>query len=154
VVRLKNGITMAQIGPSKGTRGEVIVAEFLEANGYEVERNAVFSSLGLYGQPKRCSVDVSVPSLRLAIFIDGRFWHDPAYAAKRQRPHHKVDWVAKATRNQARDKRVTEGMWASGIAVIRLWDDLFKGKARTKETLDGLLATVKRLNNPYIGQEG
>jgi len=138
---MPNGVTMAQIGPSKGTRGEVMVAEFLEKNGYRVQRNHVFVR---ERDPKRCSVDAYLPDLPLAIFVDGRFWHDPEYAAKKWRPHHKVDWTLKACRNKERDDKVTAGLNDAGIGVIRIWDDALKGKKRSAETLNALLGMVRK----------
>jgi DNA mismatch endonuclease, patch repair protein len=138
-VVMPNGVTMAQIGPSKGTRGEVMVAEFLEKSGFEVKRN---HALVRRRDSGKCNVDVYLPMLRIAIFVDGRFWHDPSYAAGKWRPHHKVMWALKAAKNEERDKRVTLGLEESGVTVIRIWDTDLKGKKRSAETLDNLLTDV------------
>ncbi|MCA1832552.1 MAG: very short patch repair endonuclease [Actinomycetota bacterium] len=56
---------------------------------------------------------------RLAVFVDGAFWHGhPDYYWGQSGPF----WDQKIERNRARDGRVNEELADLGWTVIRLWD--------------------------------
>jgi DNA mismatch endonuclease (patch repair protein) len=65
--------------------------------------------------------DLAFGRARLAVFIDGAFWHGrpDRYWQGRSGPY----WDAKIARNQARDRRVDGELTALGWHVLRLWDD-------------------------------
>lgn len=69
----------------------------------------------------RVRADIVFPSARLAIFIDGCFWHGCP-------EHHRMPasnleyWKGKLARNLARDKLVTDGLKRAGWTVLRLWE--------------------------------
>lgn len=65
--------------------------------------------------------DLAFGRSRLAVFIDGAFWHGrpDRYWQGRSGPY----WDAKIARNQARDRRVDAELVALGWGVVRLWDD-------------------------------
>jgi DNA mismatch endonuclease (patch repair protein) len=64
--------------------------------------------------------DVAFGRAKLAVFVDGAFWHGhPAkYWPGRCGPY----WDEKIARNQARDRRVDEALSRLGWRVLRLWD--------------------------------
>lgn len=65
--------------------------------------------------------DVVFTRRRLAIFVDGCFWH--ACAQHGTKPSVNLAyWQAKLARNVARDQRVTEALTTSGWRVIRVWE--------------------------------
>jgi len=70
--------------------------------------------------------DVAVPSRRLAVFIDGDFWHGYHYPLWR----HKLPsafWHEKIERNRARDRRNFAKLRRQGWRVLRIWEhDLVK----------------------------
>lgn len=56
---------------------------------------------------------------RVAVFVDGAFWHGhPDYYWGQSGPF----WDAKIARNRARDERVNTELAAQGWQVIRIWD--------------------------------
>jgi DNA mismatch endonuclease, patch repair protein len=56
---------------------------------------------------------------RLAVFVDGAFWHGhPDY----YRGQSGEFWDAKIARNRARDERVNAELAELGWTVLRLWD--------------------------------
>lgn len=57
---------------------------------------------------------------KLAVFVDGAFWHGhpDKYWPGRSGPY----WDAKIERNMARDRRIDEELRSAGWRVIRLWD--------------------------------
>lgn len=70
--------------------------------------------------------DVVFPGLRVAVFIDGCFWHGcPDHYV---RPVTKADfWASKLHENVARDRRQTEELERGGWRVIRVWEhDVFE----------------------------
>jgi DNA mismatch endonuclease (patch repair protein) len=68
---------------------------------------------------------------RLAIFVDGCFWHGCPRCYRR--PHsNKKYWVEKAARNKARDRRVNLELRKLGWRVMRIWEhDLAENWGRT-----------------------
>ena len=75
--------------------------------------------------------DLANRSRKVAIFVDGDFWHaNPAEWERRgfssmeaQFPKDKrTDWVAKLKRNAERDAEVNAVLSADGWQVIRVWE--------------------------------
>ena len=58
---------------------------------------------------------------RVAVFVDGCFWHGcPRHAT---RPiQNRAFWDAKLARNKARDRAVTRGLKKAGWTVLRIWE--------------------------------
>lgn len=72
------------------------------------------------GLPRR-SVDVAFTRQRLAVFVDGCFWHGcPEHHIP---PARNSDWWAwKVERNQSRDLDTNDRLQALGWQVIRIWE--------------------------------
>lgn len=58
---------------------------------------------------------------RVAVFVDGCFWHGCPRHATRPKQNRKF-WDEKIARNQARDRLVTRELKKSGWTVLRLWE--------------------------------
>ena len=57
---------------------------------------------------------------RVAVFVDGCFWHGcPKHAT--QPMTNREFWIAKLERNKARDRLVTRQLKACGWRVLRIW---------------------------------
>jgi len=65
--------------------------------------------------------DVVFRGPRLAVFVDGCFWHRcPAHGND---PRANITyWLPKLARNVDRDRRVDAGLAASGWLVVRVWE--------------------------------
>lgn len=65
--------------------------------------------------------DVSNKRLRLAVFVDGCFWHGcPECYAE---PKSNVDfWRAKVARNRKRREKVREDLKSLGFRVVEIWE--------------------------------
>lgn len=80
----------------------------------------------LVGRP-----DFVFPKARIAVFIDGCFWHGcPQHC--RMPTSNRASWELKISKNISRDKRVTRQLKQAGWSVIRFWEhDMKGGRAAT-----------------------
>ena len=66
---------------------------------------------------------------KIAIFVDGCFWH--GHDCRNTRPSDNADyWTKKRERNMKHDKEVTELFERRGWTVIRIWECELKKKNR------------------------
>ncbi len=71
-----------------------------------------------YGKNK---IDIAFPKKKVAIFVDGCFWHGcPLHS-------HKIGtneayWQPKLEKNKTRDKSKTDELEAEGWVVLRFWE--------------------------------
>ena len=80
---------------TKGTRPEMVVRRGIHAAGLRYRLHC----RDLPGKP-----DIVLPSLRVAIFVHGCFWHSHSCPKGRKRPQADADfWGEKLTRNSERD---------------------------------------------------
>ena len=69
----------------------------------------------------RGSPDIALPRKRLAVFINGDFWH--GYRYKRWSERLGSDfWRNKIEKNMSRDRRVIRFLRSRGWKVIRVWE--------------------------------
>ncbi|GGS51432.1 very short patch repair endonuclease [Streptomyces violaceus] len=103
--------------PSKDTGVELAVRRLLHAAGlrYRVE-------YPVPGMPRR-RIDVAFPRAKIAVLIDGCFWHGcPQHATH---PKSNADWWrTKLDRNMARDRETTDHLLAGGWTVLRFWEHM------------------------------
>jgi DNA mismatch endonuclease (patch repair protein) len=69
----------------------------------------------------RCRVDIAFPAPRVAVFVDGCFWHGcPSHASW---PKSNADWWrAKIEHTRERDRQTMLALEESGWVVIRAWE--------------------------------
>lgn len=81
--------------------------------------------------------DIVFPSPKVAVFVDGCFWHGcPAhYSRPRSR---KEFWSKKLLANVERDSRLTLGLESLGWIVVRIWEH------ETFTELDEMVETVRQ----------
>jgi DNA mismatch endonuclease, patch repair protein len=65
-------------------------------------------------------VDVAFTRWRVAVFVDGSFWH--GHPSKWQADRWQGYWDAKIKRNIARDHAQDEALARAGWVVIRVWE--------------------------------
>ena len=58
---------------------------------------------------------------RVAVFVDGCFWHGCPRHATRPKQN-RAFWDAKIARNRARDRKVSRTLRAAGWSVLRIWE--------------------------------
>jgi DNA mismatch endonuclease (patch repair protein) len=87
------------------------------------------------------SPDIAFPRKKIAIFIDGDFWHGFHYPKWR----HKIDsafWRDKIETNIRRDKRNFAKLRRSGWRVMRVWEHQLK--RQPEETLERIVEFILR----------
>lgn len=77
---------------------------------------------GLPGSP-----DIAITKYKLAIFVDGEFWHGKDWQKKKDRlVRNRQYWITKIEENMARDKRVDKELEQAGWRPIHFWDKQVK----------------------------
>jgi len=84
----------------------------------------------------RVRADFVFPKLRLAVFVDGCFWHACPRHATRPKGN-AAFWRKKLAANQARDRRVNRELKRAGWRVVRIWEHELRAPNR-------VLARVRR----------
>jgi len=70
----------------------------------------------VFGKP-----DFVFPKARLAVFVDGCFWHGCPKHCKMPTGN-RVFWLKKLSANKARDRLVTRALRREGWRVLRVWE--------------------------------
>lgn len=87
------------------------------------------------------SPDFIFPKLKLAVFVDGCFWHGcPEHGSMPKT--NAAFWEAKITRNRERDTEVNRELKRRGWRVLRLWEHDLRKKRET--------STVSRLKRAGV----
>lgn len=127
---------------SRGNRDtELVMARVLRALGITGWRRHIAISLGR-GHPafsagrsamalRRVRPDFVFRVRKVALFVDGCFWHVCPIHATQLRGH-AVFWREKLARNTARDRSVTRLLKAKGWKVLRVWEHELAAKQRRK----------------------
>lgn len=103
---------------------------------------------GAAGRP-----DLAWPALKVAVFVDGAFWHGHP---SRHRPGRSGKyWDDKIAGNVARDRRIDADLTEEGWQVVRIWDfELRKEPDRALErVLDALRARVASCDSAPAWQD-
>lgn len=107
---------------SRGNKDtEVALARLLRASGITGWRRGQ----KLFGKP-----DFTWRPARLALFVDGCFWHGCARHCRVPKTRRDF-WLGKINRNRARDLLVSKTLRKAGWRVLRIWEhELSKNPAR------------------------
>lgn len=103
---------------SENTKPEVIMFSLLKKAKIKFRKH-----YPIIGRP-----DIVFLKEKVAVFIDGEFWHGKNYL--RERRSLPSFWVKKIGENLRRDRRTSRKLRADGWHIIRLWD---KGIIRCPE---------------------
>ncbi len=103
---------------SKDTKPELLLRKELFGRGYRYNLH--------YGPHK---IDIAFPSRKIAIFIDGCFWHQ-CHLHSHKPKSNKSYWGPKLKRNVERDKKNNQELKLLGWKVIRIWEHELKNMGR------------------------
>ncbi|WP_179004340.1 very short patch repair endonuclease [Winogradskyella forsetii] len=108
---------------AKNTKPELLFRKALWKKGvrYRVD------SKKLPGRP-----DVSIKKYKLAIFIDGEFWHGYNWDERKDKlKSNRGFWIPKIERNMQRDREVNDQLTELGFTIFRFWDHEVKNNLKT-----------------------
>lgn len=133
-----------QANKSKDTKPELKVRAALRAAGLTGYR--------LHWKKAAGKPDICFPGRRVAIFVNGCYWHRCPHCALPM-PRHNTDfWEAKFARNQERDARDQALLEAEDWTVVVIWECELKG-ARFDSTMRAVIRVVRRAGERH-GAEG
>ena len=102
----------------KGGKTETFLAKALWKKGYRYRKNYK----KIPGSP-----DIAITSKKMAIFVDGEFWHGYDWIRRKEKlKSNKEYWIAKIEENMVRDKRNDKLLKEMGWKVIHFWENEIK----------------------------
>lgn len=91
----------------------------------EIRLIGIFRTAGIKGWRRNIRLpgnpDFVFVALRVAVFVDGCFWHGCRRCCHSPRSNSEY-WRAKIERNVLRDKQVARTLQTAGWKVIRIWE--------------------------------
>ena len=98
----------------KGGKAETLLAKALWHQGYRYRKN----DKRLPGSP-----DIAILRYRIAIFVDGEFWHGKDWEMRKSRlKRNREYWIEKIEENMARDLRNDQLLTQAGWTPIHFWE--------------------------------
>ncbi len=91
--------------------------------------------------------DVAFPKQKIAIFVDGCFWHGCSECNRPLPQKNREYWKQKIARNVARDERYNDQLMANGWAVMRFWTHELKKKADLTSVSERIRDVLKQCEN-------
>jgi len=116
----KRSEVMSRIRSRGNVRTELRLIEIMRGAGITGWRR---------GQPVLGRPDFVFRRERVAVFVDGCFWHGCPKCYRRPKSNRKF-WDAKAARNRARDAEVTRALRRAGWTVVRIWEHALRHPGR------------------------
>lgn len=123
---------MSQI-KSVNTKPEIFVFKVLDNMGIKYQKH-----FNIYGKP-----DVAFQDKKIAVFINGEFWHGRRF--NKERETYKEFWVTKIKHNMIRDRKNYNLLKNEGWTVVNIWDkDIKKHPKREMNKI------MRLLNKPSV----
>ena len=126
---------MSKVKLKKGD-AETLLAKKLWSRGYRYRLN--FKKLP--GSP-----DIAILKHRIAVFVDGEFWHGYNWSEKKEKIKRNRDyWIEKIEENMARDDRVDKELLALGWTPIHFWSkEVMKNPEECAESIAELIFDIQ-----------
>lgn len=100
----------------KDTTPEIVLRSALHRTGYRFRKDYPIRIENQLIRP-----DIAFTKRRLAVFIDGCFWHSCPEHGRRPSVNRQY-WSPKLQRNAERDRQQTEALRTAGWTVVRFWE--------------------------------
>ena len=118
----------------KDTRPERLLRSLLHREGMRFQKHR----RDLPGTP-----DIVFTRARVAVFVDGDFWHGFRFPAWRQRLS--PGWARKIETNRQRDRRNFQRLRRMGWSVVRIWEhQIYRDPVLTAQRVRQLVETSLR----------
>lgn len=124
-----------QANKSKNTKPELLVRAAL--------REAGLPGYRLHWKKAAGKPDVCYPGRKVAVFVNGCYWHRCPHCALPMPKTNVEFWDRKFARNRARDERDQRQLLEDGWRVLVVWECQLKG-ARREVTVQRLVDEVER----------
>lgn len=125
---------MSKVKLKNGT-AEQLLAKRLWHLGYRYRKN----DKRLPGSP-----DIAISKYKIAVFVDGEFWHGKDWETRKQRlKRNREYWIEKIEENMARDKRNDTLLIQQDWIPIHFWE---------KEVLKDLQKCVTEIEDAILAQ--
>lgn len=117
--------------PRRDTGPELELRRLLHAAGLRYRVQYPVPGMG------RRTIDIAFPRRKIAVFVDGCFWHGCVDHSHVPASNHDW-WQEKFRRNSARDAETDHHLWELGWHVVRLWEHeaAVEMLARVREALN------------------
>lgn len=100
----------------RDTRPELRLRSSLHAQGLRFRKDFPIQAMG-----RRVRADVAFTRWRVAVFLDGCFWHRCPEHGSTPRANDRY-WGPKLDRNVTRDREVDRRLRKAGWTVVRIWE--------------------------------
>lgn len=110
----------------RDTRPELAIRRAVYSHGLRYRVDHPIRLTGSLVRP-----DIVFPGARVAVFVDGCFWHGCPIHGTTPRSNAGY-WTAKIARNRNRDTECTAALEAAGWCVLRIWEHEPKASAVTR----------------------
>jgi DNA mismatch endonuclease, patch repair protein len=116
----------------------------------ELRMAAALRAAGITGWRRQAAVfgnpDFVWRAERVALFVDGCFWHGCPQCNRAVPKTNAMFWLSKIARNRERDRQVTRELRRGGWAVFRVWEH----GLRTIPSLTRLRKTIEQRSENLI----
>jgi DNA mismatch endonuclease, patch repair protein len=127
----------------KNTRPELMLRKLLWNSGirYRIYYNK------LPGKP-----DLVITKYKLAVFVDGEFWHGYNWEEKKQKIKSNTGyWIPKIEKNMVRDSDTNAHLEYLGFRVMRFWqNEIEQNPAACFLKVIGLIEEIERKNTAEV----
>jgi DNA mismatch endonuclease (patch repair protein) len=89
--------------------------------------------------------DIAWPGRKVAVFVDGAFWH--GHPSRHKPGRSGAYWDEKIEKNVARDRRVDEELVALGWSVLHVWD--FDVRKELPTTVSRIVDALERAGRAH-----
>lgn len=84
--------------------------------------------------------DIAIKKYKLAVFVDGEFWHGFNWSEKKTKiKSNRKYWIKKIEGNMKRDERVNKELRENGWTVLRYWQN------QIKNDLESCVAEIEKV---------
>lgn len=119
--KAKRSDVMSRIRSHGNKDTEVALANFFRRHGITGWRRQLRLRFPVSGLRFSARPDFIFPKLKLAVFVDGCFWHGCPQHGTKPKGNAKF-WRDKISRNKTRDRLVTRTLRRNGWRVLRIWE--------------------------------